>query len=74
MHGSIIVAFHSEVFRVSLFIFSQRKAFDKESSMDMNLNNNACKYTNVYNRGKNGDFKIVDTHLAFSKDKIEKKE
>jgi hypothetical protein len=24
-HGSIIIAFHSEVFRVSLFIFSQRK-------------------------------------------------
>jgi hypothetical protein len=27
-HGTIIVAFHPEVFRVSLFIFSQRKAFD----------------------------------------------
>ena len=40
---------------------------DLESSMDMNLDNNACKYTNVYNRGKNGDFKIVDTHLAFLK-------
>jgi len=35
--------------------------------MDMNLNNNAYKYTNVYNRGKNSDFKIVDTHLAFLK-------
>jgi hypothetical protein len=35
--------------------------------MDMNLDNNACKYTNDYNRGKNGDFKIVDTHLAFLK-------
>ena len=67
-HGFIIVAFHPEVFRVSLFIFSQRKTFiDEESSMDMNLNNNACKYTNVYNRGRNGDFKIVDTHLAFLK-------
>ena len=39
----------------------------------MNLNNNAYKYTNVYNRGKNVDFQIVDTHLAFLKDKIEKK-
>ena len=29
---------------------------DQESSMDMNLNNNACKYTNIYSRGKNGDF------------------
>ena len=67
-HGAIIVAFHPEVFRVPLFIFSQRKTFiDEESSMDMNLNNNACKYTNVYNRGKYGDFKIVDTHLAFIK-------
>jgi hypothetical protein len=35
--------------------------------MDMNLNNNAGKYTNVYNRGKNDDFKIIDTHLAFLK-------
>jgi hypothetical protein len=35
--------------------------------MDMNLNNNACKYTNVYSRGKYGGFKIVDTHLAFLK-------
>ena len=43
--------------------------------MDMNLNNNACKYTNVYNRGKNDDFKIVNTPLEHSsKDKIEKKE
>ena len=33
---------------------------------------NACKYTNVYNRGKNGDFKIVDTHLAFLKRKNRK--
>jgi hypothetical protein len=32
--------------------------------MDMNLNNNACKYTNVYNRGKNSDSKIVDTHMG----------
>ena len=38
----------------------------------MNMNNNACKYTNVYNRGKNGDFKIVDTHLAFLKRKNRK--
>jgi hypothetical protein len=30
--------------------------------MDMNLNNNA--YTNVYNRGKNSDSKIVDTHMG----------
>jgi hypothetical protein len=28
----------------------------------------------VYNRGKNDIFKIVDTHLTFLKDKIEKKE
>jgi hypothetical protein len=35
--------------------------------MDMNVNNNACKYTNVYNRCKNSDYKIVDTHLAFLK-------
>ena len=66
-HAAIIVAFHPEVFMVSLFIFSQRKAFDWESSMDMNLNNNACKYTNAYNRGKNSNFKIVDIHLAFLK-------
>ena len=66
-HGAIIVAFHPKVFRVSLFIFFQRKAFDYESSMDMNLNNNTCKYTNVYSRSKNGDFKIVDTHLVFLK-------
>jgi hypothetical protein len=35
--------------------------------MDMIVSNNACKCTNVYSRGKNGDFKIVDTHLAFLK-------
>jgi hypothetical protein len=35
-HGSIIVAFHPEVFRVSLFIFFQRRARCKESSMNMN--------------------------------------
>ena len=64
-HGAIIVPFHPEVFRVSLFIFSQRKAFiDLESRMDMNLNNNACKYTNIYSKGKYGDLKIVDTHLG----------
>jgi hypothetical protein len=28
----------------------------------------------VYNRGKNDISKIVDTHLTFLKDKIEKKE
>jgi hypothetical protein len=27
-HGAIIVAFHPEVFKVLLFIFFQRKAFD----------------------------------------------
>ena len=27
-HGSIVAAFHPEVFRVSLFIFSQRKALE----------------------------------------------
>jgi hypothetical protein len=35
--------------------------------MDMNLNYNACKYTNIYSKGKYSDFKIVDTHLAFLK-------
>ena len=35
-HGAIIVAFHPEVFRVSLFIFSQRKARCKDSSIDIN--------------------------------------
>jgi hypothetical protein len=34
-YGSIIIAFHSEVFRVLLFMFSQRRARYKESSMDM---------------------------------------
>jgi hypothetical protein len=34
-HGSIVVVFHPEVFRVSLFIFSQRRARYKEFSMDM---------------------------------------
>ena len=34
--------------------------------MDMNVNNNACKYTNIFNRGKNGDLKIVDTHMGIS--------
>ena len=34
-HGAIIVAFHLKVFRVSLFIFFQRKAWCKDSSMDM---------------------------------------
>jgi hypothetical protein len=33
----------------------------------MNLNNNACNYTNAYNKGKNSNSKIVDTHLAFLK-------
>jgi hypothetical protein len=66
-HGAIIVAFHLEVFRVSLFIFFQRKAFDYESSMQMNLNNHASKYTNAYNRGQNSNSMIVDTHLAFLK-------
>jgi hypothetical protein len=28
----------------------------------------------VYNRGNNDIFKIVDTHLTFLEDKIEKKE
>ena len=36
MHISIVVAFHPKVFRVSLFIFSQRKAWYKDSSEDMN--------------------------------------
>ena len=66
-HGAIIVAFHPEVFRVSLFIFFPKEGIDLESNMDMNLNNNAYKYTNVYSRGKNNDFKIVGTHLAFLK-------
>jgi hypothetical protein len=35
-HGSIIVAFHPKVFRISLFIFSQRRARYKEASMNMN--------------------------------------
>ena len=35
--------------------------------MDMNLNNNASKYTIIYNRGTNSNSKIVDTHLAFLK-------
>ena len=42
--------------------------------MDMNLNNNACKYTNVYIRGKNGDFKIVDTHMGIPQRIKEKKD
>jgi hypothetical protein len=33
----------------------------------MNLNNNACNYTNVYSKGNYDDFKIVDTHLALLK-------
>jgi hypothetical protein len=41
--------------------------------MDMIVNNNACKYTNAYNRGKNGILKIVDTLWHSSKDKIKKK-
>ena len=40
--------------------------------MDMKLDNNACKYTNVYCRGKNGVFKIVDTTWHSSKDKIKR--
>ena len=42
--------------------------------MDMNLDNNACKYTNVYSMGKNDDFKIVDTHVTFLKGENEEKE
>ena len=34
-HGNTVVAFHPEVLRVSLFIFSQRKAWCKDSRMDM---------------------------------------
>ena len=37
VHGSIIVAFNPEVFRVSLFIFSQRRARYEESSMSINM-------------------------------------
>jgi hypothetical protein len=40
----------------------------------MIMNNNACKYTNAYNRGKNGILKIVDTHLAFLKGQNKEKE
>jgi hypothetical protein len=36
-HGSIVVAFHPEVFMVSLFIFSQRRARYTKSSMDINM-------------------------------------
>jgi hypothetical protein len=32
---SIVVAFHPEIFSVSLFIFSQRRVRYKESSLDM---------------------------------------
>ena len=35
-HGNTVLAFHPEVLRVSLFIFSQRKAWCKDSSIDMN--------------------------------------
>jgi hypothetical protein len=34
-HGSIVVAFHLEIFKVSLFIFSPRRVRYKESSLDM---------------------------------------
>jgi hypothetical protein len=34
-HGSIVVAFHPEVFGYRSFIFSQRKAWCKVSSRDM---------------------------------------
>jgi hypothetical protein len=40
--------------------------------MDMNLNDNACKYTHVCKRGKNGDFKIVDIHFTFFEGKNRK--
>jgi hypothetical protein len=37
-HESIVVAFHPKVFRVSLFIFSQRKAM-VTSILNMDINN-----------------------------------
>ena len=52
VHGSIVVAFHLEVFRVSLFIFSQRKARCKESNMDMNKITYLHSEPIVYDRGK----------------------
>ena len=39
----------------------------------MNLNNNACKYTNVYNKGKNSDSKIVDTQVGIAQGIKEKR-
>ena len=63
-YGSIIAAFHPEVFKVSLFIFSQRRARYNVSSMGMN------KITYLYSKPKfmtgvkKGILRIVDPHLG----------
>ena len=64
VHGSIVVAFQTKVFRVSLFIFSQRRARCKESSMSMNKITYLHSGPIVHDRGKNGILRIVDTHLS----------
>ena len=64
MHGSIVIAFHPEVFRVSLFIFFQRRARYEESSMSINMITYLHSGPIVHDRGKNGISRIVDTHLG----------
>ena len=63
-HGAFIVAFHPEVFRVSLFIFSQRRTRYNVSSMGMNKITYLHSEPIVYDKGKNHNSRIVDTHLG----------
>ena len=60
-HGSVVVAFHHEVFMVSLFIFSQRRARYIYSSIDINMITYWHSEPIVHDRGKNGISRIVDT-------------
>jgi hypothetical protein len=55
VYGTIIAAFHPKVFRVLLFIFSQRRARYNVSSMGMNK----ITYLN------DGPYHMIEIKMAF---------
>jgi hypothetical protein len=58
-HGSIVVAFHPEVFGYHSFIFSQRKAWCKVSSRDMDKITHLHNRLAIQYRGSHDKLKIV---------------
>jgi hypothetical protein len=63
-HGSIILAFHPKVFRVSFFIFSQRRSRYKSLAWVWRRLHTCISKPIVHDWGKNGISRIVDTHLS----------